>query len=394
MYGQTSVPLSLRNSEEVVLGVQIALESDPEASTDHSFEVIVEFTHAVSGFDADDITVVNGDVTSLSGSGSEYRARVRATSPGSVVMWVGREAVQDMRGNGNEPSQPLVTKVRQRASTFFDTWDREAVLAGFTAEFYRQEPDHGWTGDLALCIAGTTSQQYRDSVIQRMNWYRQMAGVLPIVEDPGLSRTAQAKALMLAAEGRLSHFPSPDWACYTQVDFSAESIATASGIKGIDLYMRDSGSNNRPVGHRRMITDGRLELIGTGDIPGRANTLHAQYSSGQREIRGQRSFVAWPPPGYIPYVVVWGRWSFTLPIADFSNATVAVVNDSGPVETEIIHNRDSAIVWAMDGDSHSWPHIRPLNGDLCYAMTISGIQIGGETQPPYEYATCVTDFYE
>ena len=408
MYGQTSVPLSLRNSEEVVLGVQIALEPDPVASTDHSFEVIVEFTHAVSGFDADDITVVNGDVTSLSGSGSEYRATVRASLSGSVVMWVGREAVQDMRGNGNEPSQPLVTKVRQRASTFFDTWDREAVLAGFTAEFYRQEPDHGWTGDLARCIAGTTSQQYRDSIFQRVNWYRQMAGLNPVLENLEFSDFAQHAALIMAAGGGLSHYPESDRTCYTQSGYVGASHSNlhlgGAGTSSIDGYMQDHGPSNIAVGHRRWILNPSAVEFGTGDIPPRSsNALYVVPKSrgGSSNTREERSFVAWPSPGYIPYVVVWGRWSFTLPIADFSlpiadfsNATVAVVNDSGPVETEIIHNRDSAIVWAMDGDNNSWVHIRPLNGDLCYAVTISGVQIGGETQPPYEYATCVTDFYE
>ena len=277
-------------------------------------------------------------------------------------------------------------------SEFLDTWDREAVVAGFTAEFDRQEPDHGWTGDLARCMAGTTSQEYRDSIFQRMNWYRQMAGVLPLVEDPELSGSAQTKAMMLAAEDRLSHRPTPDWACYTSIPRYTESIASTSGITSIDLYMRDSGSNNESVGHRRMITDGKLELFGTGDIPGRANTLHAQYSSAQREIREQRGFVAWPSPGYIPYTAVWGRWSFTaLPWADFSDTTVVVIDDNGVVETEIIHNRDSALVWAMDGDTNSRTHARPREGDRCYAVTISGVKIEGEAQPPYEYATCVTE---
>ena len=266
---------------------------------EQSFEVAIEFTEAVIGFEAGDITVVNGDVTSFSGSGSEFRATVRASFQGSVVMWIGRDTVQDLSGNSNEPSQPLVAHVGQRTPSFFDTWDRDTVLGEFTVEFDRQEPYHGWTGDIDSCVAGTTSQRYRDSIFQRMNWYRQMAGVLPIVEDPELTSTAQAKALILAARGSLTHHPSPDWACYTQIDFFAESVSTASGLRGIDLYMRDHGSHNSAVGHRRMITDGRWELYGTGDIPGRANTLHARYSSVLREIREHRGFVAWPPSGYI-----------------------------------------------------------------------------------------------
>ncbi|WP_419844825.1 Ig-like domain-containing protein [Candidatus Poriferisocius sp.] len=391
---QTSVPLRVRKLEKDILEVRMALESDPAASTDQQFELAIDFTRAVTGFVADDITVVNGDVTNLSGSGSEFRATVRASFPGNVVMWVGRSTVQDLRGNSNEPSQPLVAKVGQTTTNSFDTWDRDAVLADFAAEFDRQEPDPGWTGNLARCIAGTTSQEYRDSIFQRMNWYRQMAGILPIAEDPELSSTAQAKALIMAAEGRLSHRPNPNWACYTRVEFSAESLSNISGINSINLYMQDPGPNNIDVGHRRMIISRRLGPFGTGDIPDRANALHARISNGQKEVREQRGFVAWPPPGYIPYPAVWGRWSFTLPNADFSNATVAVVDNEGPVEAQIIYDQPVAepgIVWAMDGDEDSDRHARPSDDYLCYTVAITGVQIDGATQPPYEYATCVTD---
>ena len=393
-HGQTSVPLRLGKPQADIVDVRIALESDPAASAERSFEVAIEFTEDVTGFDAGDITVVNGDVTSFSGAGSEFRAAVRASFPGRVVMWVGRGAVQDLSGNSNEPSQPLVARAGQANPAFFDTWDKGAVLAEFAAEFDREEPDPGWTGDLARCIAGTTSQEYRDSIFQRMNWYRQMAGVVPIVEDPELARTAQAKALILAAEGRLGHHPTPFWACYSRVEFRAESIANISGINSIDGYMRDPGSNNQAVGHRRMITSRRLGPFGTGDIPGRANVLHARISSGQGEVREQRGFVTWPPPGYIPHETVWGRWSFTLPDADFTNAAVAVADNGGPVEVQIIYNQpvvEPGIVWAMDRDEQSARHPRPIDGDLCYAVAITGVKIEGETQPPYEYATCVTD---
>ena len=636
---QTEESDELEESQEDVLGVRIAFASDPEASTDQSFEVVVELTHAVSGFSADDITVVNGDVTSFSGSDSEYRATVRAISPGNVVMWVRPNTVQDQSGNSNERSWPLVASVRKTTpmtlsiaagsyhscaiksdqtitcwgydnsgqadapdgqyaaitgglghscgvkvdqtiacwgiddegqasappgqftaiavgdfhscairtdqtiacwgysgltgtptgqytaisaggshvcaistdstaqcwgddfvgqanapagqytdiaaghthscaikidqtitcwgdndhgqadapagqytditagtlhscaikidqtiacwgddslgqadafagqytdistssttgNEFFDTWDREAVLAGFDAEFDRQEPDPGWTGDLARCIAGTTSQQFRASVTQRVNWYRQMAGLNPVAENPEYSAAAQQAALIMAAEGELSHHPNADWACYTQIGANAarSNLHLGSyGTSAINSYMRDSGSNNLAVGHRRWILYPQVREIGTGDIlPGRNRAVNALHTFGlpradTRQVREERGFVAWPSPGYTPYTVVWGRWSFTLSNADFSNATVAVVDDNGPVEVQII-NRDpiteTGIVWAMDGDTNSRTHIRPLNGDLCYAVTISGVQIGGETQPPYEYATCVTDFYE
>ena len=97
---------------------------------------------------------------------------------------------------------------------FFDTWDRDAVRASASAEFHRKEPSHDWTGDIDKCVAGTTSQPYRDSIFQRLNWYRQMAGLNPVVENLEFSDYAQHAALIMAAEGGLSHSPPADWACY------------------------------------------------------------------------------------------------------------------------------------------------------------------------------------
>ena len=37
-------------------------------------------------------------------------------------------------------------------------------------------------GDVSTCSAGTTSQTYRDSIVQRMNWYRRMAGLDTVAE--------------------------------------------------------------------------------------------------------------------------------------------------------------------------------------------------------------------
>ena len=53
---------------------------------------------------------------------------------------------------------------------WIDTSDRAEVLESYLAEFDRVEPASGYTGDVSTCSAGTTSQTYRDSIVQRMNW--------------------------------------------------------------------------------------------------------------------------------------------------------------------------------------------------------------------------------
>ena len=299
-----------------------------------------------------------------------------------------------------------------------DTWDRDAVLAAYETEFGRVEPDAGFTGDVDDCAAGTTSQPFRDSILQRVNWYRKMAGIAAVAEDPALTATAQRKALIMLAQGALSHTPSAEWACYTVIDHPGENLGLGTaGVRGVDEYMQDSGDNNLAVGHRQQILSAFVTQIGTGNVLdndrpyGAANAMHLSYDwSLAPDVREVRGFVAWPPPGYVPPETVWGRWSFArqriatevtrsgniiytrlfLSGPDFSEAAVAMSDDYGPVPTRIIH-RDDALVWAVDGDTDSARLAEPRDGDHCYTVAIRGVRINRTVQAPYQYAVCVLD---
>ena len=47
------------------------------------------------------------------------------------------------------------------------------------------------------------------------------------------------------------------------------------------------------------------------------------------------TFVAWPPPGYVPYQVTWARWSFGYPDADFTSATVTMTSNGVPISVAL-----------------------------------------------------------
>ncbi|MGK4567508.1 beta strand repeat-containing protein [Flavobacterium sp. 3HN19-14] len=63
--------------------------------------VNISLTESVTGFDASDISVVNGSVVSLSGSGSSYTVTVSAAANGNVTVNVGANAYSDAAGNTN-----------------------------------------------------------------------------------------------------------------------------------------------------------------------------------------------------------------------------------------------------------------------------------------------------
>ena len=311
-------------------------------------------------------------------------------------------------GNGQTDASSGVFAAITPNDEFFDIWDRKAVRTFAFAEFHRQEPDHGWTGDIQSCVAGTTGQEYRDSIFQRINWYRKMAGVDPVVENPEYSTLAQHAALIMAANGWTSHHPPDDWACWTQLGYQGASKSNLASLGGggitniHDGYMRDPGPDNIAVGHRRWILNPNAVEFGTGDIPpGGSNALYVvpELRVGSNRTREERGFVAWPPPGYVPPAVNWGRWSFDLSDAhypaDFSTASVEVSDEFGPLEVEIIYRHSSGIVWAVNGDTNSYllsgrrPWYSLADSNHCYTVTIGGVKVGDSIQTPYEYAVCI-----
>ena len=113
----------------------------------------------------------------------------------------------------------------------------------------------------------------------------------------------------------------------------------------------------------------------------------------------RHAFVAWPPPGYVPYQVVWARWSFSYPDADFSRAKVAMKNlRSGKAVRAVVEAQeccmgDSTLVWLVAGrggeDRASWR--QPLPGrDVAIVVTVRGVRVGRATRK-FQYTVRIMD---
>ena len=419
---EAPLPASVPSTDPTPV-LSVAVSSAATSVVSGLFVVEIEFARPVSGFELGGISVTNGSAANLTGSGADYRAVITPAADGTVVVRVLADAALDDAGSSNLRSALFTRTAASRGSASssvavgpgIDTWDRSTVLSASREEFDRAEPDAGYTGNVDECVAGTTSQEFRDSILQRINWYRRMAGMDDVSERADYTADAQSAALIMAAEGELSHQPPSSWACYTaqgargagksNLHYRSEYLRKSyEGVNAIDSYMRDSGDNNNAVGHRRWIIQPELHQMGLGKAYSPSASTDALYvlDSGMFgrsfDVREVRGFVAWPPSGYLPAEAVWGRWSFTsLGSSDISGATVDVVGDSGPIPVEII-DRESyrglpspAIVWAMDGDTDSSPIPEPADGDQCYTITVSGVRIARVLQDPYEYMTCILD---
>jgi hypothetical protein len=156
------------------------------------------------------------------------------------------------------------------------------------------------------------------------------------------------------------------------------------------------------VGHRRWVVYPQTQYMGTGDVPegsgnGAANALWTQDSNlwGTRPAT-RDGFVAWPPPGYVPYQVVYARWSLSMKNANFSGATVSMTENGSPISVTVdqrmsVQNSapENSIVWRPVNlaDSYVWP--KP-SSDTAYAVNINNVVVGGSARN-YSYTVRVFD---
>jgi hypothetical protein len=285
-----------------------------------------------------------------------------------------------------------------------DVSSRHSVL-----RFYRdaylatQGTPLGWTGSQAACTPGTTSTAYRDAITSRINFFRAMAGVPgAIAFSDQANQLAQAAALMMSANRSLSHTPPSDWLCYSSA--GAEGAGSAnlhlSGAPAdpITGYMRDAGAGNAALGHRRWLLYPQTQTMGTGDVPAAggypgANALVVfDGFMWQSRPAVRDGFVAWPPPGFVPYPVVFARWSFSYPGADFSAAVVSMTLNGAAVplaqHPPVTGYGENTLAWIpLDlHDGAAWP--RPA-ADVTYVVTLTNVRLDGQ---PRDFTYNVTIF--
>jgi hypothetical protein len=193
---------------------------------------------------------------------------------------------------------------------------------------------------------------------------------------------------MMSANGTLSHNPPSSWTCWTAAGAAAAGSSNlalgTAGPGAIVAYIRDSGSYNYFVGHRRWILYPRRDQFGTGSVgetTTKANALYVFTSTVTRPATPTK--VAWPPEGYVPYQVVYPRWSLSLNTGSsvsFASANVTMTEDGSSVPLSVVSRTDNGygdntIVWEPSGISFT-----PGGQDRRFTVTVSDIMVGGSPQ--------------
>jgi hypothetical protein len=301
----------------------------------------------------------------------------------------------------------------QTGSNWYDTSDRTAMRNNWNLVYWPAGyVPSGWTGDVAANIPGTTTQAFKNAVAARIDWFRAMAGVpVGITLDPVYSAKDQQAALMFSANRALDHHPQQgSWINWTPE--AAEAAANSNICIGfpddpgcILAYIADFGSNNYFVGHRRWILYPQTQTMGTGDVPESgpsgnpypaANALwvfDGRYGTARPATRS--GYVAWPPPGFVPYQAVWARWSFSYPNADFTGAAVSMTRggQSIPVALETVATNygENTLVWVPENlNPNIYLPPSPPVSDTTYTVHIGNVIIGGTPQT-FDYTVVVFD---
>ena len=264
-----------------------------------------------------------------------------------------------------------------------------------------------WTGDHASCDAGTTSQAFKDALLLELNYFRAMAGVpAEVTFFSEYNAKAQKAALMMSVNEQLSHDPPTSWACYTAE--GAEAAGSSNLMMGypslthnIAGYVKDTGASNYFVGHRRWVLYPQTQQMGTGDVPSdsptyqwAANALWV-FDSHMWEPRPttREEYVAWPPPGYVPYQVVYPRWSFAYDDANFGSATVTMTQDGSPIAVTMEAYLgggygENTLVWRPFNMAYSstWS----IEHLVTYEVTVSNVIVSGNPRS-FTYSVTVFD---
>lgn len=323
--------------------------------------------------------------------------------PLCFIMMFAAEHAYSQEKNQNTIYLPLIA--RPRTASIVNPHSREDSRM-FFQQIYRAADriEGSWTGSIEGCLVGDIAPRYRQGIQDRVNYFRAMAGVpATITFDSTLSGKTQSAALIMSANGALSHAPPSTWRCYSAA--GAEGAGRSNlflGVRGPDAitgFMQDVGHSNDMVAHRRWILYPQTQQMGLGDVPATGAHQDAQallvldaHTWDARPVT-RDDFVAWPPAGYVPYPVVFARWSFAYPGADFSAATVGMRRGQAAIAVQQAAPRsgygENTLVWIPVGmeSGDAWPQ---PTADTAYTITIEHVLIDGISRD-FTYTVTVFD---
>ncbi|MEM9460765.1 MAG: CAP domain-containing protein [Myxococcota bacterium] len=315
-----------------------------------------------------------GPDSTQSGSAESGSADTDGPGPGSSDGPTSGEPGDESSGSSGDSPDP--NEVEQMCRRW--TADRANMNEG------------NWSGSVAACDPGDISAEGRANALRLVNLHRWLVGLPEVTTDPSRDSMAQACALMMHANGSLSHNPPMGWNCYSGDGATAagsSNISTGPGVMSVDLYMVDPG-NATTLGHRRWILSNSAGPVGLGST----SDYSCMWVLGGSGV-GNNEWTAWPSPGPFPFEAISPLgfasldetgWSVQSDTIDLNGASVTITagGEARPVTvTNLAAGYGSG--WAISMVPQGWT----AQPDTTYHVRVEGIP-GGAIEYDVQIVAC------
>lgn len=265
------------------------------------------------------------------------------------------------------------------------------------------------------CRKGYLNPEIYKKINNQFNYYRMLAGCLPITLDSLFNEQTQA-FLLTALSNKDSTRIHPGLKCYSLDAANAwGNVITASNFNTnqsspVSHFLSHSGDNSKDLINRIWLLYPRLSRVGYGQLNG---VYGIKVTGNGTEDFGISTpeYVAWPPKGFVVQEIMnsGSRWSFTMLNADFSDISVSVktrdftkaklkgINKLPMKDLEIkiiekkmnTHLDDRTVFWTLNDikvdDSYE-------DEDREYEVNISNVKVGNEYKS-FKYTTYIMKKY-
>jgi len=243
--------------------------------------------------------------------------------------------------------------------SYYETRIVEDTVAGMRI------PGFEWNGNPLLCEEGTVSDEVQQKVANRINYFRRQAGVPEIYLDEQLNGWCQKAALMMEVNKMMNHSPRANWSCFS--DEGAQACKYSLLNKGTNTTLAVTSffadNKNPSVGNRRWLLYPNGQALGHGSSTNYC-ALWALDDSGNVDTNLYKDkFVAWPPEGLVPNMMVFNHWSFSVN-QDLTGAKIAVTESGNPINIEVMPLVKGyglpTIVWKLKEELNNLPTDRDI----------------------------------
>lgn len=263
----------------------------------------------------------------------------------------------ELKKNNDELSKKMVEK--DFKVNYFGT----RILVG------KSEPNvttYKWNGIVDSCKVGVMKNDVVYKLEDRINYFRRMAGVNEITLTNDYNENCQFAALMCEANRSMSHEPNDGWRCYVPAGFDALKLSILSRDNNPSIAITAAmGHNHTTVGNRRWLLYPYSSYMGIGTSNNYTSLLAIDNSNIQDSNVYKSKYIAWPPQGYVPKMMVFKKWSFSME-QNFDKAIVSMKNS----KNENIELKTEPIANGYGLNSIVWEPISPIVENETYTVVV------------------------